>query len=143
MRVLITNRTLATRTGTELYVRDLAIALAERGHTPIVYTPQPGEIAQEIRARTIAVTDDLLTIAGPPDIIHGHHGLETLAALLAFPGVPAIAVCHSWIGWSDAPVPFPRVLRYLAVDHTCARSGSASSTGSRTSASAWSSTRWT
>lgn len=120
LRVLITNRTLATRTGTELYVRDLAIALADRGHTPIVYTPQPGEIAQEIRARTIAVTDDLLTIAAAPDIIHGHHGLETLAALLAFPGVPAIAVCHSWIGWSDAPVPFPRVLRYLAVDDTCA-----------------------
>lgn len=120
MRVLITNRTLATRTGTELYVRDLAFALADRGHTPIVYTPQPGELAQEIRARTIAVTDDLLTIAGTPDIIHGHHGLETLAALLAFPGVPAIAVCHSWIGWSDAPVPFPRVLRYVAVDDTCA-----------------------
>jgi hypothetical protein len=117
---VITNRTLATRTGTELYVRDLAIALAERGHTPIVYTPQPGEIASEIRARTIAVTDDLLTIAEPPDVIHGHHGLETLTALLAFPGVPAVAVCHSWIGWSDAPVPFPRVLRYLAVDDTCA-----------------------
>jgi hypothetical protein len=120
LRVLITNRTLATRTGTELYVRDLAFALADRGHTPIVYTPQPGEIASEIRARTIAVTDDLFTVAGTPDIIHGHHGLETLAALLAFPGVPAIAVCHSWIGWSDAPVPFPRVLRYLAVDDTCA-----------------------
>ena len=119
MRVLITNRTLATRTGTELYVRDLAIALAERGHTPIVYTPQPGDIAREIRAKTIAVTNDLFTVADPPDIIHGHHGLETLAALLAFPGVPAIAVCHSWIGWADAPVPFPRVLRYLAVDDTC------------------------
>jgi hypothetical protein len=119
LRVLITNRTLATRTGTELYVRDLAFELAARGHTPIVYTPQPGDIAREIRAKTIAVTDDLLTIAEPPDVIHGHHGLETLAALLAFPGVPAVAVCHSWIGWSDAPVPFPRVLRYLAVDDTC------------------------
>lgn len=119
MRVLITNRTLATRTGTELYVRDLAIGLMDRGYTPIVYTPQPGDIAREIRARTIAVTDDLLTIAEPPDLIHGHHGLETLAALLAFPGVPAVALCHSWIGWSDAPVLFPRVLRYLAVDDTC------------------------
>jgi hypothetical protein len=86
---------------------------------PIVYSPQPGDIAREIRARTIAVTEDLLTVAEPPDIIHGHHGLETLAALLAFPGVPAVAFCHSWIGWSDAPVPFPRVLRYVAVDHTC------------------------
>lgn len=119
LRVLITNRTLATRTGTELYVRDLAFALAERGHAPVVYTPQPGDVAREIRARTIPVTDDLLAVAEPPDVIHGHHGLETLAALLAFPGVPAVALCHSWIGWSDAPLPSPRVLRYVAVDHTC------------------------
>jgi hypothetical protein len=119
LRLLITNRTLATRTGTELYVRDLAFGLAKRGHTPIVHSPQLGDVAREIRDRTIAVTDDLLTIAEPPDVIHGHHGLETLAALLAFPGVPAVALCHSWIGWSDAPVPFPRILRYVAVDDTC------------------------
>lgn len=119
LRVLITNRTLATRTGTELYVRDLAIGLAERGHAPIVYTPRPGDIAREIRARTIPVTNDLLTIAEPPDVIHGHHGLETLTALLAFPAVPAVAFCHSWIGWADAPLSLPRVLRYVAVDDTC------------------------
>ena len=119
LRVLITNRSLATRRGTELYVRDLAFGLAERGHTPVVYTPEPGEVAREIRAKTIPVTDDLLTIAEPPDVIHGHHGLETLAALLAFPGVPAVAFCHSWIGWAAAPVSSPRVLRYVAVDQTC------------------------
>ena len=119
LRVLITNRTLATRTGTELYVRDLAVALARRGHAPIVYTPRPGDVAREIRAETIPVTDDLRTIAEPPDVIHGHHALELLAALLAFPGVPAVAVCHSWIGWADAPLSFPRVLRHVAVDDTC------------------------
>lgn len=119
LRVLITNRSLSTRTGTELYVRDLAIALARRGHQPVVYTPHPGDVAREIRAETIPVTDDLRAIAEPPDVIHGHHGLETLAALLAFPGVPAVAVCHSWIGWADAPLSFPRVLRHVAVDDTC------------------------
>jgi hypothetical protein len=119
LRVLITNRTLATRTGTELYVRDLALELAARGHAPVVYTPSPGGVAREIRAKTIPVTDNLLTIAEPPDVIHGHHALETLAALLAFPGVPAVAYCHSWVGWADAPLPSPRVLRYVAVDDTC------------------------
>lgn len=119
LRVLITNRTLATRTGTELYVRDLAIGLARRGHAPIVYAPVLGDVAREIRAETIPVTDDLLTIAEPPDVIHGHHGLELMAALLAFPGVPAVSVCHSWIGWADAPLSHPRVLRHVAVDDTC------------------------
>jgi hypothetical protein len=119
LRVLITNRTLATRSGTEVYVRDLAAALLARGHLPIVYSPYLGDIAAEIRALTVPVVDDLAKVGTPPDIIHGHHGLETLAALLAFPGVPAIHVCHSWLDWPDAPLAFPRVVRYVAVDHTC------------------------
>lgn len=119
LRVLITNRTLAGRTGTELYVRDLALGLLARGHAPVVFSPLLGEVAREIRAATVPVTDDLASVAEAPDVIHGHHGPETLAALLAFPGTPAVAFCHSWNGWPDVPLRFPRVLRYVAVDHTC------------------------
>jgi Glycosyltransferase Family 4 len=119
LRVLLTNRILANRTGTELYVRDLAVGLMRHGHTPVVYSPQLGAVADEIRKQTIPVVDDLAKVADPPDIIHGHHGLETLTALLAFPRVPAVSVCHSWIGWPDQPVAFPRIRRYLAVDDTC------------------------
>lgn len=119
LRVLVTNRILQTRTGTEIYVRDLAVSLLRRGHLPIVYSPHLGEMAAEIRAATVPVVDDLAHVGAAPDIIHGHHGPETLAALLAFPGVPAVAVCHSWIGWSEAPVLFPRIARYVAVDETC------------------------
>ena len=115
----MTNRVLAHRTGTELYVRDVATGLRRRGHSPIVYSPSLGPLAAEIRASTIPVVDDLARVAEAPDIIHGHHGLETLTALLAFPGVPAVSVCHSWIGWADEPVTFPRIRRYLAVDDTC------------------------
>ena len=119
LRVLLTNRILANRTGTELYVRDVAVGLLRRGHAPMVYSPQLGAVADEIRKQTIPVVDDLVKIADPPDIIHGHHGLETLTALLAFPRVPAVSVCHSWIGWPDEPVAFPRIRRFLAVDDTC------------------------
>lgn len=119
LRILLTNRVLAQRTGTELYVRDVAIGLLRRGHLPVVYSPRLGHLASELRRHTIPVVDDLATIAEPPDIIHGHHGLETLTALLAFPRVPAVSVCHSWVGWADEPVAFPRIYRYLAVDDTC------------------------
>ena len=119
LRVLLTNRVLANRTGTELYVRDVALGLLQRGHLPVAYSPRLGALAAEIRSSTVPVVDDLSRLAEPPDIIHGHHGLETLTALLAFPGVPAISVCHSWIGWADQPVVFPRIRRYLAVDDTC------------------------
>lgn len=119
LRVLITNFRLNRRAGTQLYTLDVALALQKRGHTPVVYSPMPGDYAREIRAATIPVVSDLAAIGAPPDVIHGHQYLPTLTALLAFPGVPAVAFCHGWDGWDESPVPFPRIRRYVAVDHTC------------------------
>ena len=119
LRILITNTTLATRTGTETYVRDLALGLLRRGHSPVVYSPELGEIARELRKATVPVIDDLRDLAVAPDCIHGNQAAELMTALLHFPGVPGIFFCHSWIGWSNAPPLFPRVLRYVAVDDTC------------------------
>jgi len=69
-----------------------------------------------LSAATIPVTDDLRTLAVAPDIIHGHHNHELFTALLRFPGVPAVRVCHGWL--DERPQPFPRVRRYIAVDET-------------------------
>ena len=49
LKVLIANATLATLTGTETYVRDLALGLLRKGHTPVVYAPELGPIAEELR----------------------------------------------------------------------------------------------
>src|SRR5436853_4955604 len=87
LRVLLTNRVLAHRTGTELYVRDVALGLLRRGHLPVVYSPRLGEVAADLRAQTVPVVDDPAKVSEAPDIIHGHHGLETLTALLAVPRV--------------------------------------------------------
>lgn len=119
MRVLITNKTLTIRGGTQLYVRDLALGLLERGHTPVVYSLELGEVARELHAATVPVVDDLSALGAPPDIIHGHSSLETMTALLWFPSVPGIFVCHGWWSWYAAPPTFPRLLRYVAVDETC------------------------
>jgi hypothetical protein len=119
LRILLTNRILAHRTGTELYVRDVAIGLLQRGHLPVVYSPRLGAVAEELRRHTIPIVDDPAKITEAPDVIHGHHGLETMTALMAFPGVPALSVCHSWQGWADEPIAFPRIRRYVAVDDTC------------------------
>lgn len=118
LRVLFTNITLASRTGTELYVKEAALGLLRRGHAPVVYTPDPGEVAEEIRAAGIPVVSDIDRFAVRPDLIHGHHHQQTMAALLRFPGVPAVFVVHDWAAWHDAPPVFPRILRYVAVDGT-------------------------
>ncbi|MDB6062541.1 MAG: hypothetical protein JWM78_2644 [Verrucomicrobiaceae bacterium] len=118
MRILITNYTLATRSGTETYVRDLALGLLAKGHSPILYSPLGGPLADELRALTIPVVDDLSKISGSVDLIHGQHRHETMTALLHFPGVPAIFFVHDWHAWQDIPPLFPRILRYVAVDET-------------------------
>jgi hypothetical protein len=116
LRILLTNYTIATRSGSELYLFDLATGLLARGHEPIVYAPLLGPLAADLRAATIPVVSDPGQISAPPDVIHGHHNHELMTALLHFPRVPAVRVCH---GWSDEPVQhFPRILRYVAVDDT-------------------------
>jgi hypothetical protein len=119
LRILITNNTLANRAGSELYVRDLALGLLQRGHTPIAYSRHLGEVARELRAATVPVIDDLNTLAVPPDVIHGQHHLEAVTALLHFPDVPTLYFCHGWLPWEEAPPCLPQIRRYLAVDYTC------------------------
>jgi hypothetical protein len=103
LRVLITNFTLATLSGSETYVRDLALGLLRRGHTPIVYSPELGEIARELREAAVPVVDDLNAVAVTPDIIHGNHNPDLMTALLHFPAVPAVFFCHSWTDWLASP----------------------------------------
>lgn len=119
MRVLITNSSVSTRSGTELYVRDLALGLLGRGHRPVVYTPKVGALAEELRNKTVPVTDSLDSVSARPDIIHGHHNLETMTALLHFPRVPAVFFVHDNLSRRDVPPASPRILRYVAVDQTC------------------------
>jgi len=116
LRILITNNTLAMRAGTELYVYDLAVALLARGHQPIAYSNDLGEVARSLRVAGVPVIDNLDALSFAPDIIHGHHHLEAMTALLHFPQTPAIYFCHSWKAWEEWPVRFPRIRRYLAMN---------------------------
>jgi glycosyltransferase involved in cell wall biosynthesis len=115
-RILFTNNTLAARAGSELYVRDVAIALRRRGHTPIAYSTELGDVAGDLRRATVAVVDRLDRVGAVPNVIHGHHHLETMTALAWFPGVPAIYVCHGWLPAVERPPLHPRIARYVAVD---------------------------
>jgi hypothetical protein len=119
LTVLIVNATLASLTGTETYVRDLALGLARKGHSPIVYAPELGEIAKQLRRATVPVVDSLKSVGIVPDIIHGNHNTELMTALLYFENVPAAFFCHSWSDWISSPPFHPRILAYVAVDDTC------------------------
>lgn len=119
MRILITNNTLADRAGTELYVRDLAVGLVRRGHSPIAYSSVLGEVAAELGRATVPVVNDLSAVGVAPDVIHGQHHLDAMSAMLRFPHVPALYMCHGWQPWQELPPLFPSIVRYVAVDDLC------------------------
>ncbi len=119
MRVLITNMTLKSRSGTETMTRDLALGLLAAGDQPVVYSPALGDIAHEIAGAGIEVVDHLDRLTAPPDIIHGHHYVETYQAMARFPETRAIFVIHDATAWHDAPPFAPQLLRYVAVDLNC------------------------
>jgi hypothetical protein len=119
LRILITNYLLTARTGSEMYVHDLSLALAARGHTPLVYSPELGALADELVKHGVEVRDSLKDFSQPPDIVHGQHTVPAVEALLRFRRIPGIYVCHDATNRVDTPPLFPRILRHVAVDYNC------------------------
>ena len=119
LKILITNAVLNDYSGTEVVVRDLALELKRQGHLPSVFSRKLGPISSEVSDQGIEVVSDLAASTTVPDIIHGHHHPRLLEALLQFPSVPAVSVCHDATSRLDEPFYFPRILRYVAVDDRC------------------------
>lgn len=119
LAVLLTNMWLDAYGGSEVVVRDLALGLLRRGHRPVVYSPRIGTIGHELADQGVAVIDDLRALGETPDIIHAHHTIPCGETLIRFPRTPAIYVCHAFRHWVEAPVHFPQVAVYAAVDEAC------------------------
>ena len=115
MRILFTNNAFAHRGGSEMAVLDLAKRLKRKGHLPVAYSQELGEVANELVHSGIPVISDLDALQEQPDVIHGHHHLETMAACLHFSGVPAIYVCNGWLPWHELPPTFPTIMTYVGV----------------------------
>ena len=85
----------------------------------MLYSRRLGDVSREIKTHGIEVTDDLKRLSSVPDVIHGQHHPLIMETLLQFPAVPAVFVCHAARGFTEAPVFFPRILRYVGVDDRC------------------------
>lgn len=114
MNILITSNALDRPGGTEMFVRDLATHLARRGHRLQIYSTVLGRLAADLTRSGIRVTDDLSSIGEVPDVIHGQHFFEALAACLWFPDAPAIFTCHGWAPWQETPLTLSSIRRYVA-----------------------------
>jgi hypothetical protein len=119
MKVLLTNIWLDEYAGTEVYVRDLSLALHKREQHVEVYSPRLGKVASEIRQAGIHICDRIEDLQEVPDIIHGHQFLPTMDVMARFRNSPAIYFVHDKTYPGDTPPQLPRVMRYVAVDAIC------------------------
>jgi len=119
MKILITNLALIGYTGTETYIHDLAIELKERGHTVGVYTSFLKSRSAELLDRGIEVVSSLKKLSFLPDIVHGHHHVETISALNYFKETPAIFISHSPYHPLDRPPKMEQIIRFFGVDNWC------------------------
>lgn len=119
MNILITNIWLVNHAGTEVYVRDLAIALSGRGIHVEVYSPELGVVADEIRNAGIHITDSTDELVSIPDLIHAHHFIPTMDAIIRFPDVPVVYFLHDRRNPVDTPPKHRNIIKYVAVDYNC------------------------
>ncbi|MFP8778242.1 glycosyltransferase [Hydrogenophaga sp. RWCD_12] len=111
---------MAHRSGAELFVHDVALALHRRGHSLAVYAPVMGDMVDGLRQRGIACVTDLRQVAVAPELIIGNTRDDTVACMAHFLEVPAISICHDRTASHGQPPLFSRVRQYVAVDANCA-----------------------
>lgn len=121
MRILLTNNTLAGRAGTELYLCEVVEELLAAGHEPMCFSLHLGEIAERLAKLGVPVSDDLRAFSAEPDVIHGHHFIETTLAAMTFRSVPVISFCHGPEAWQESGCQLPNVVRWVTVDDACRR----------------------
>jgi hypothetical protein len=113
MKILITNHQLKERGGSELFALEIGLALQARGHEVCLFSTLAGTISTAAEAAGLAFVQDPAMCPFQPDVIHGQHHLETMAALTRWPGVPGIYFLHGATPWEEHPPKHPRLRKYL------------------------------
>ncbi len=117
--IILTNWMLAGRSGMELYIRDLALGLKERGWRPVIFSLQTGALADELRAAGVPVVSRMQELPQDAALVHGHHNFMTVIALLVCSRARGLFVSHASLFWQEEPPVFPRIVAWVGVDDPC------------------------
>src|SRR5260370_19650185 len=115
MRILMTQRELIHRAGSELFTIEVAAELGKRGHQVAVFCPRfgPPDLQNIMYSAGVWIRSRLSEIPWVPDIIHGQHHLQAIAAIGYFLKVPAIYYWHGFFPWVEQPPLHPRIRTYV------------------------------
>jgi hypothetical protein len=113
LRILITQRELIHWGGSQMFTIEVAKELSNRGHEVAVFCPRPGDLAKIIFPSGVWVKSRLSEVPWEPDIIHGQHHLQAIAALSYFVNTPAVYYCHGVRPWVEQVPQHPRIRNYV------------------------------
>ena len=123
MKILFVNTALVNYGGTECYLRDVAYYMKGQGHIVSVCSPRHGVVARDLRDVVDEVVTSLDDVSFSPDLIHGHHAVETTQAALYFSSAPVIHFTHGVIPWEEGPPAFlPNVQAFVCVSEVAKHS---------------------
>jgi hypothetical protein len=116
--LLLTCPSFAEKTGTELYVAEVARYFATRGWKVSILTSNPGQLAADFVLSGVHVLSDVGQL-DYPDIIHGNAYFESIVACLRFPQTPLLFVVHNARWWPQYAPKVPNLQKLMAVDYAC------------------------
>ena len=114
MRILITQRELIHRAGSELFTIEVATELGKRGHEVAVFCPRLGQLANIMFAAGVWIKPRLAEIpSGSGDhsrpASSSGHGRDRSTS----PRSPAIYHCHGYFPWVEQVPLHPRIRTYV------------------------------
>ena len=115
MKVLITQRELISWGGSEMFTIEVANELRRRGHEVAVFCPRIGFPSSLMLPGGTWVKSRLSELPWIPDVIHGQHHLQAMAALSYFLDAPAIYYCHGVVPWPEQAPIHARIRKYLVM----------------------------
>jgi hypothetical protein len=117
MRILLTNSFLASRTGSEMAVRDFAVGLKRRNHAIEVYANVLTKAWRENLARHgIRAVDRIEDLQQRPDVVHGQHTIAFLPCMIRFPDAGVVQWIHDIRDPIDTPLGHCAIAHHVAVD---------------------------
>lgn len=117
MKVLITNSSLNSWGGSQVFSRDLAVSLQSKGHEVVAFSSLAAETEPVLDAKSIRSVTDLKRTGFVPDVIHAQSHMDAMTAISAFPNVPAVNHIHGAV-WKEGPVMHPRIDRHFTITDT-------------------------
>lgn len=117
MRILLTNSFLASRTGSEMALRDFAVGLKNRGHAVEVFTNVLSDAWRDnLAARGVRAVDRVDDVQMRPDIVHGQHTIAFLPCIVRFPDAAVVQWIHDISDSVDTPLRHSAIAHHVAVD---------------------------